>query len=183
MIKNYLHHKLFFLLLCNSVLLSCSTAQIDKYTKIKKPDIQFHKYQVVSVSSKRVKLNLLFNARNPNDIAIDSFFMNYELFVNNKSFIKGLKAKLKLIPKGNSIISLPINITYKKLLSSFSSVASLVIKGKNNLPMVADIEIFGQFKVVNLIKHDFRYRKKINMKVPLPKYAMKDAMQFIQGVR
>ena len=179
----YLWNKLGLVFLCCSLLMSCSSAQIEKYTKVKKPDIKFKKYQIVSVSDIKVRLNILFDVHNPNDIAIDSFFLNYELFVNEKSFVKGLKVKLKLIPKGNSIITLPINITYENLLSSVSSVAQLIVKGKRNLPMAADIEIFGKFKVVELVKHDFRFQKKVNMNVPLPKYSMNDVMQFIQGVR
>jgi len=183
MTTNILWNKLAFIILCSSILISCSSAQIEKYTKVKKPDIRFKKYQVVSVTDKKVRLKLFFDAHNPNDIAIDSFFLDYELFVNNKSFVKGLKVKLKLIPKGKSVITLPINITYKNLISSVSSVAKLIAKGKRHLPMAADIVIFGKFKVVKFVEHDYRFQKKISMNVPLPKYSMKDVMQFIQGIR
>ena len=179
----YLWNNLSVLLLCSLFLSSCTSAQVQKYTTVKKPDIKFSKYQVVSVTDKKVRLKLLFDANNPNDIAIDSFFLNYELFVNKKSFVKGLKVKLKLIPKGKSVVELPITVTYKNLISSVSSVAKLIVNGQRQLPVAANIEIFGKFKVVKFIEHDYRFQKKIDMKVPLPKYSMNDVMQFIQGIR
>ncbi len=177
------NYKLVFVCISSLILMSCSSIQVEKYTTVKKPEIKFHQYQIISVNEKKVKIDLLFKVYNPNDIAIDSFFVNYELFVNDKSFIKGLKAKLSLIPKGNSMIKLPIDITYKNLLSSVSSVAGLIAKGKRKLPMAADIEIFGKFKVVEFIKHDFRFQKKVEMAVPLPKYSINDVLKFIQRVR
>ncbi|VAW94160.1 hypothetical protein MNBD_GAMMA22-2166 [hydrothermal vent metagenome] len=177
------NYKLAIACIFSVVLMSCSPAQVKKYTTVKKPEIKFQQYQIISVSEKKVKIDLLFKAYNPNDIAIDSFFVNYELFVNDKSFIKGLKAKLKLIPKGNSIIKLPIDISYRNLLSSVTSVAGLIAKGKRKLPMAADIEIFGQFKVVEFIKKDFRFQKKVDLAVPLPKYSMNDILKYIQRVR
>jgi len=174
--------RIFILLLCVMVI-SCSSAQIEKYTKVKKPEIRFQQYQIISVSKKQVKVDFLFDVNNPNDIAIDSFFINYVIFVKNKSFIEGRNVKLKLIPKGKSVITVPIDISYKKLLSSASSVAELMVKGKRHLPMSADVEIYGEFKVFEIIKHDFRFQKNINLTIPLPKYSMKDVLQFIQGLR
>ncbi len=183
MTKNNAAFKLIILFLCSLNLLSCSTAQLNQYTTVKQPVIKFKKYQVISVNDKKIKLDILFEANNPNDIAIDSFYLNYELYVDKQSFIKGQRVKLKLIPKGNSIITLPIDIEYKNLLSSISSIANRIVKGKQSIPMSADIEIVGKFKVLEFVKHDYRYQKNIDMTIPLPKYSMDDVMQFIQGVR
>ncbi len=183
MTKNNITFNLIILFLCSLSLISCSTTQLKRYTTVKQPVIKFKKYQVISVSDKQIKLDILFDANNPNDIAIDSFYLSYELYVNKQSFIKGRRVKLKLIPKGTSIITLPIDIAYKKLLSNVSSVANRIVKGKNSIPMSVDIEIMGKFKVLEFVEHDYRYQKNIDMTIALPKYSMKDVMQFIQGIR
>jgi len=166
-----------------SILLSCSTTSIDKYDTVKLPEIINTRHQLVSVSDKVVKLNILFDVTNPNEMDIDSFFLDYEIFVDNTSFIKGRKVKLKLIPKGKSQIVLPINIGYTSLLSSFSSVAKLIVQGKRKLPIFVKIKIYGKFKVIELYEHDFLVKKQLQMEIPLPRYHMDKIMQFIKGVR
>lgn len=183
MFLNRFKFPLFYTVIVSFFLYSCSSAQIKKYTKIKKPEIKYQKYKIISATDKQVKLNVYFNANNPNDIGIDSFFMNYELFVNNKSFVKGLKVKLQLIPKGKTVIILPINIRYKNLKSSIRSVAKLIVKGERSVPIAADIEIFGKFKVMTVIEKDYRFHKNIMMNIPLPRQSMKDVKSFIKGLR
>jgi LEA14-like dessication related protein len=183
---NHLHSNLLLPLLVmifSFLLNGCSSAQLAQQTKLEEPTIDFTKYQILSVTQKRVELDILFNAHNPNDLAIDSFFMDYELFVDGRSFVKGLKVKLNLIPKGKSTITVPVTIYYKDLLRSISSVATLIVKSERNLPMAADVNIYGQYKVLGFLDQDFKYLKKVDLSVPLPKYSVNDVMQFIQGIR
>ena len=139
----------------------------------KNPTFDYKKYKIVAVGEKKVDVDLIFEATNPNNISIDSLFANYELFIKDKSFIKGKDLQLKLAANGKSEIRVPVEVYYKKILKSSGSAVTAIVNKEKTLPVAANIKIFGELEFTNYLATTVSYSKKIDMSVPIPHDASK----------
>jgi LEA14-like dessication related protein len=91
---------------------------------IKEPIVSFNSVDIASVNLRGVDLLARVNVENPNGFSIPMPDIDWELFINKKSFTQGLvKNNNKTIAKnGISTIEVPINVSYEKLYGTLTSL-------------------------------------------------------------
>lgn len=108
---------------------SCAVLDsILKQTNIQKPGVQFSNAKISGLSFD--KIDLLFDIKidNPNSVGIDLAGFDYELLLNQNSFISGQqKDEVKIKARGENTIQLPVSL---KFVDIYKTIADL--KNKNN---------------------------------------------------
>ncbi len=153
MIKKYSYCLLAALFLSNC-------AQLKSLSETQKPNISVDDLRVTDLSLQGIEITFDLQVTNPNPIALNLTSYNYDLLVEENSFIKGNKS-LETIIEANqsSIISIPVNFTYKELYNTFTSLNSKTEGGYKFLanigidapflgPMEIPIEKEGSFPIV-----------------------------------
>jgi len=154
MIKKYSYYLLVALFLLNC-------AQIKSLSKTQKPTIEIYDFRVTDLSLQDIELTFDLEVTNLNPIALNLTSYNYDLQIEENSFIKGNQSlETKIDANQSSIISIPVNFTYKKLYNAFTSLNSKTEGGYKFLgnisvdvpvlgPMEIPIEKEGSFPIVN----------------------------------
>ena len=159
------------------IIASCSLGKFKALSTFKQPKFEYQKNRVVAVGEKKVDVDLIFDVSNPNDMALDSIFANYELFIKDKSFIKGKDLQLKLIANGKSTVHVPVEVYYNNLLQGTSSVLKSVLNNDKKIPVTADVKIFGELEFTHYLSTTVSYNKHIDMSVPVPKKLLNDKLK------
>lgn len=159
------------------VLASCSLDNIKSMKTFKNPTFEYKNYEVIAVGEKKADLDLIFDATNPNNMALESIFANYELFIEDKSFIKGKNLQLKLTPNSKSVIHVPVEVYYKNVLDSAGGLLKSVLGNDDKIAMAANVTIFGDVRFTDYISTTVNYNKRIDLSVPIPKESIKDKLK------
>lgn len=113
--------KLFSILFVILFLHSCST--IGELAKIRKPDLSIQDVRVTNMSLQDVELTFDIEVDNPNALAIDLSSYNYDLNINERSFVNGNATKgMEIGPQKSSTISIPVRLGYQELYDTFTGL-------------------------------------------------------------
>lgn len=108
---------------------SCATLNtILNQMNIQKPTVEITNAKISKLSFE--DLDLLFDIRinNPNTVGINLAGFDYELLINNNSFVSGNKPdQLEIAANNNSTIQLPVNLKFLELYNTFAD-----LKNNNN---------------------------------------------------
>ncbi|MFV2058907.1 MAG: LEA type 2 family protein [Thiohalomonadales bacterium] len=122
----------------------------------------------MSVGEKKVNIDLVFDATNPNDIAIDSLFVNYEIFIKGESFLKGKDVRINLLANGKSIVRIPVEVSYQKALKATQNTIAAILKKDKTLPATAKVNIFGDLVSAGHLSLGVNYEKTVDLSIPIP---------------
>ena len=101
------------------ILTACSSFN----SLIQEPKLSLNSVDIAGISITGVDLVARVNVENPNGFSIPLPKIDWELFINNASFISGaLKKDQSIKSRGKSTIDLPLSITYEGLYNSFKSM-------------------------------------------------------------
>jgi len=110
---------------CLYVLLIAGCSAISKLAGVKDPEFKINNVSLSGLSFDKADLLLDVNVHNPNNIALKLAGFNYDLLINENSFLKGVQDYGQTIKaNSNSHIKVPIELKYKSLYDTFQSLSN-----------------------------------------------------------
>jgi len=175
--QKYLYLILLFSIL--GLMFSCTAIKLIRSSKITEPTIKFVKHNVGKPTDKKVTINLDFDAHNPNKIGLKNIFVNYELFIENKRFMRGDNVELSLAPHGKTKIMVPVEIIYQDIFNVAGDLVTKILRRDKSIKVLAKITIFGEPTVYNEIEEgalfSFKYKTSKEIIVPIEYDKIKQA--------
>lgn len=105
------------------LLLSGCSALNDLTKNIQKPEVSVGNVRVTGFDFQQIELTYDLEIENPNALTVDLLRYDYELKLNESSFVKGQQAARTTIEaSGNSRIEVPVSLNYQQV---YNAVASL----------------------------------------------------------
>ena len=132
------------------IITSCSElTQIIQQVNMKEPQANVEKVRITSLSFKKVDLNFDIAVTNPNPIAIQLAGFDYDLLLNNRSFVKGdHKKSLKIEAGGKSNVAIPISLTFADVYHTFKSLQGVdSIKYQLKMKLGFNVPVLGVVKI------------------------------------
>lgn len=122
------------------------------------PEISLKNFELVKMGLSEQTYRLRLNIKNPNSFALPIQTLNYQLFLNNKSFFKGTNNKAVTIPAlGEAAVETDINSNIADVVSGWQEWFSLA---KRSL----DYKITGDVGVSSFaIPIPFQYSDKVDL--------------------
>lgn len=164
--------KLLFIFGIVSILGGCTFFKMLEHGTMKEPELTFKDYEIADIDLDKLTLRLIFNASNPNEEQIDTFFVDYELFIDEKSAVKGSNLKVNLIPGGESELVVPVVVSYGSLFDTASVLADRLSRGEKEIASRVWIRIHGEILVHEMFGRrktkEYDYSVNINTDIPLP---------------
>jgi len=139
-------------LLIVPVLLFSGCAVIDAILgegRIQEPVVNVESVNVGDVSFESLELLFDINIENPNKLGISLSSFDYELLLNEKSFVRGDQPEgMQIEAEASNTVRVPISLTFRDIIESVQSVAgqdSSSYQFKSgfafNLPVIGDVRI------------------------------------------
>jgi LEA14-like dessication related protein len=150
---------IFFLMLFT--LNGCGTGAVNSPFAVltpKSPEISLKNFELVKVGLSEQTYRLRLNIKNPNAFALPIQALNYQLFLNNKSFFKGANNQAVTIPAlGEGYVETDINSNIADVVAGWQEWFSLA-KRTLNYRITGDVGVssFG-------IPIPFQYSDKVDL--------------------
>lgn len=97
--------------------------QILKQTNIQKPQVEITKIAITGLSFEEADLLFDIKINNPNSIGISMAGFDYDLHLNNTSFLKGDRnKKMEIIANGDATIQLPLSLNYQNIYKTYQNL-------------------------------------------------------------
>ena len=142
-------------------------------TDIKNPKVKYVGHKIEKVTSDEVQVNVDLAAHNPNDIGLKNVFVSYELFAEGNRLFKGNDIPLKLDPKKETVIKIPVKVNYKGVFGTIKPVVERLMKENKSLPVEVRAHVYGKPTVYNNMAEgdlfSFSHKEKKIIQIPLPK--------------
>lgn len=126
-----------------------TTKEILNRMNVKEPGVSVTNVAVEKMSL--VGVNFIFDVKidNPNQVGIDLSGFDYDMLINGHSFVKGNQEQpVKIEPKGNSTVQIPLMIGFVDLFSVFSSLKK---QGEASYQLTTgfhfDVPVLGKVRV------------------------------------
>lgn len=117
---------LFYIIL--SLILFQSCAELQNLANVQKPSISVDDFRITGLSLQDIELTFDLEVDNPNPVSLSLSSYNYDLQIEENSFVKGAQSLNSTIQaSGKNIVSIPVSFTFKELYNTFGS-----IKDKDN---------------------------------------------------
>jgi len=146
-------------------------------TDIKNPKVKYVGHKIEKVTSDEVQVNVDLAAHNPNDIGLKNVFVSYELFAEGNRLFKGNDIPLKLDPKKETVIKIPVKVNYKGVFGAIKPVVERLMKENKSLPVEVRAHVYGKPTVYNNMAEgdlfSFSHKEKKIIQIPLPKVKAK----------
>jgi LEA14-like dessication related protein len=98
-----------------SVLIGCSSMK----KVIEPPKVKLQEIHISKLSALHTDLEIILSVKNPNNINFDVKNLKYSLDINDKTVTSGtLKEKVIVKAKETTMVSVPLRVQYKDILSS-----------------------------------------------------------------
>ncbi len=111
------------LLITLLILLLSGCADLKKLANVQKPTLSMDDFRVTGISLQDVELTFDLMVTNPNPVSLSLASYNYDLQIEESSFVKGNQAlATKIEANGSNIISIPVTFTFKELYNTFKSI-------------------------------------------------------------
>ncbi len=124
--KNWFVKGFAFSLLAGVVLVSfgCSELlQLIERASVQAPKVKVENVRLTGLDFSKADLNFKLAIENPNGIAVNLNGFDYDLLINDRSFLRGKQnKKIKIKAKGKSQVDIPLSLTFKKLYQTFKSL-------------------------------------------------------------
>jgi len=100
---------------------------------VKPVDTRFTRYEVKEVNFVSATFDFIFNVDNPNDIPLNVKKIEYNLYLEEKSFVKGESKGFDLGAKENKEISIPVKLSYLDTIDSLATVVKNLLLGSKKV--------------------------------------------------
>lgn len=139
-----------WLLVASVFIGGCAEMQdLVKMADIQKPAVSFSDVKISSLSFEKADMLFNLNIDNPNPIGIRLEGYDYDLLLNNNSFLKGQQDnRLQLKANGQAVVPLPITLAFHDIYNSYKALKNkdqikytLKTGIKFNLPVLGTMRI------------------------------------------
>jgi LEA14-like dessication related protein len=132
------------------VIFGCNELKkLQNMANVKNPDVKFESVKLTALSFE--KADLMFNLKviNPNDFNITLSGFDYDLLINENSFLKGRQNKGVAIKANNSsMVQIPLSLRYTDLFDTYSSLKDAdVLKYTIKTGLLFNVPILGNVRV------------------------------------
>ena len=135
-----------------SILLLISCSDVNKLLQtinIQSPKTNLEEVKITSLTFSQADLEFDIRVDNPNPVGVSLNGFDYDLLINNNSFLKGSQnKKMSIAANGNTKIKLPLTLHYKDIYETYKSLinedsVSYALKTgfKFNLPILGDVRV------------------------------------------
>ena len=134
---------------CVSLTQGCTFMKLVEHSSMQTPKLSFIDYEIIDIGTEEVKFNLYFTADNPNEFEIDTFFVDYQVYIKDHGVAEGYAVKMSLIPEGVSRVTVPMHVSYDNLYGTVGTLAELISQKKKSVDAKIDIIIYGEYFLVS----------------------------------
>ena len=146
---------------------SCAEMQqLVKAVDIKKPTAKVDDVKITGLSLEEADLEFDIAVSNPNAVSITLAGFDYDLLLNNQSFIKGKQDKtVKVAANGTSAVKLPLSLHYMDIYKTYQALAREDhINYALKTGLIFDVPVLGRVRIPVETKGSFP-----TIKIPLVK--------------
>lgn len=139
------------------LLLNACSALNEFARNIQKPNVSVENVRVTGFDFQQIELTYDLKVENPNTMSVDLLRYDYELNLNENSFVKGEQAnRMTIEASGDSRIEVPVSLNYQQIYKAISSLRNadeasysflstltfdLPVLGRTNMPIKKTGEI------------------------------------------
>ena len=136
---------------------------------IKEPEADFVNARLSGLSFDAVDFLFDLKIKNPNKIGIKLAKLDYEFFVNESSFLKGIQDKgIEIVSMGEQTVQFPISLRFSDLYQTFQTLKSQGLSNyRMNFGLSFDLPVLGALRIPLSKSGDFPL-------VKLPKISFSD---------
>ena len=164
------------ILLC---LTDCTFWKLVHSAKLKNPAFSYVSCDLKDVSARQANVGFVLSAYNPNEIGLKNVMVSYELFTEDKRFLKGDSVRVALPPKDSTRIIVPAEIVYKDIFRIIGPVSEKILLNKKSIPVRIDAVIFGNPEAYSKTESGslFYFKIKVSRTVDVPLYSLEKKLQ------
>lgn len=112
------------LISCLIFLSACSVQEIMQTAGVSKPTVKYENVSISSLSFESIGLVFDFSINNPNALGVTLAGFDYDVKINNNSFVSGDQQKELTIPsRGKNNIQIPVTLSFTELVNMYKSFA------------------------------------------------------------
>ena len=100
-------------------------ASVQNLMNIKKPDVTVQNVRITGLSFSTIDLSFDLAISNPNALSVSLAGFDYDLILNNSSFLKGQQDKsISIESRSTSQVDIPLQIAFKDIYNTFRSLSN-----------------------------------------------------------
>jgi hypothetical protein len=111
--------------------------------KLKPPTVAYDRTEVVAVAPRAANVNFHVKVGNPNTVGLQNVRISYQLFHDDRPFLKGNDLLIDLAPRKDSPLGVPAEIVYADVFATSMKVVEKVLSGDKTIPVRIDLVISG----------------------------------------
>ena len=161
----------------------CTILRMIEHDGMKNPELVFIDYKIIDVGMKELKIDLNFTADNPNEYNIETFYVDYQFYIKDQPVAKGYSIKMDLIPEGDSLVTIPMVLSYENFYETLGTLAGLIQQDKTSVDARVDIIIYGEYFIAEAFNKTFTkfysYQHSLNMEIPLPEVSVESVSEMV----
>ena len=131
------------------LLLSCSALDAVMKDAVQKPRVSFTSAELTGLTFADADLLFVLEIENPNSFGVHMAGFDYDFRIDEATFVSGVSEnRLDIDAGGSSMVELPVNVAYRDLFSSYSS---LIDKDESTYQIVCgfifDLPVLGRIRI------------------------------------
>lgn len=111
--------------------------------KLKPPTVAYDHTEVIGVAPRAADVNFHVDVKNPNSVGLQNVRISYQLFHDNKPFLKGNDLLIDLAPSATSPLGVPAEIVYADVFATSLEMAKKAAAGAKTIPVRIDLVVSG----------------------------------------
>ncbi len=113
--------KIAIIIIVVSVIFSCSV--LKDLSQMQKPQVTVQNVRLTDLNFRNITLNFDIGIQNPNKLAVSLSKLDYELFLNENSFLQGEEVKdITIASEATSTVELPVTLDFSNIYSTVKSL-------------------------------------------------------------
>ena len=139
-----MNYQRILILIIITILVGCSTLQ--ELANIQKPAVSVENIHITGLNFNQLDLLFDLGIENPNPLAITLAGMNYEFYLNDRLFFKGLGDSTQTIAaKAKSQVEIPLSLDFKNIYQTYRSLKNQDSSDyKMQIGLTFDLPVIGR---------------------------------------
>lgn len=152
------------------LLSSCTFFRLARSAKLKQPTFRYVDYRFKQFNDIQSDFEFTVSSYNPNAIGLKNVTVSYELFTQDKRFLKGGDIPIDLKPQDTVKLVVPASVVYRDVFNALGPSAAALLRDRSKIPVRIDAVISGKPTLYNEIEEGglFSFTLKISRTVDVP---------------
>jgi hypothetical protein len=157
------------------LLSSCTFFRLARSAKLKQPTFRYVDYRFKQFNDVQSEFEFTVSSYNPNTIGLKNVTVSYELFTQDKRFLKGGNIPIDLKPQDTARLVIPAAVIYRDVFNAVGPSAAALLRDRSRLPVRIDAVISGNPTLYNEIEEGglFAFTLEISRTVDVPLEGLK----------